>query len=206
MRSSPQASDSAASADATALPSAPDTAPATRVIPLPRPMRLLHWLTVLCLVMAASLILLRAELDGRALRQWLLEGHRHFGLMVLLLFVLRVGLRLRLRKLPPGPPAPLITRLLAGATHLAMYGLMLALPLIGWSLSNAFGKTVYLFGLPLPNLIEVDADLGDTLGTWHLNAAWALLALVLLHIGAALWHHLVLRDGLLRRVLPGKHA
>ncbi|RBJ88056.1 cytochrome b, partial [Xanthomonas oryzae pv. oryzae] len=48
--------------------------------------------------------------------------------------------------------------------------------------------------------------LGDTLGTWHLNAAWALLALVLLHIGAALWHHLVLRDGLLRRVLPGKRA
>ncbi|WP_372362776.1 cytochrome b [Xanthomonas sp. NCPPB 1325] len=206
MRSSPQAPDPAASADATALPSAPDTAPAARVIPLPKPMRVLHWLTVLCLVMAASLILLRAELDGRALRQWLLEGHRHFGLMVLLLFVLRVALRLRLRKLPPGPPAPLITRLLAGATHLAMYGLMLALPLIGWSLSNAFGKTVYLFGLPLPNLIEVDADLGDTLGTWHLNAAWALLALVLLHIGAALWHHLVLRDGLLRRVLPGKHA
>ncbi|KTF36526.1 cytochrome C oxidase [Xanthomonas vesicatoria] len=169
-------------------------------------MRVLHWLTVLCLVMAASLILLRAELDGRALRQWLLEGHRHFGLMVLLLFVLRVGLRLRLRTLPPGPPAPLITRLAAGGTHLAMYGLMLALPLIGWSLSNAFGKTVYLFGLALPNLIEADPDLGDALGVWHLNAAWALLALVILHIGAALWHHLVLRDGLLYRVLPGKRA
>lgn len=67
-------------------------------------MRVLHWLTVLCLVMAASLILLRAELEGRALRQWLLEGHRHFGLMVLLLFVLRVSLRLRLRALPPARP------------------------------------------------------------------------------------------------------
>ncbi|MFO3704193.1 cytochrome b [Xanthomonas codiaei] len=206
MRSPPQAPDATATASAATRPLPDQAAPAARVIPLPKSMRVLHWLTVLCLVMAASLILLRAELDGRALRQWLLEGHRHFGLMVLLLFVLRVGLRLRLRSLPPGPPASLLMRLAAGTTHLAMYGLMLALPLIGWSLSNAFGKTVYLFGLALPNLVEADADLGDTLGAWHLNAAWALLALVLVHIGAALWHHLVLRDGLLRRVLPGKHA
>ncbi|UIE44950.1 hypothetical protein FICKIIDM_04094 [Xanthomonas citri pv. punicae] len=75
-----------------------------------------------------------------------------------------------------------------------------------WSLSSAYGKQVYFFGIPLPALVAPDGDLGDTLGTWHLNAAWALLALVLLHIGAALWHHLVLRDGLLRRVLPGKQA
>ncbi len=113
-------------------------------------MRVLHWLTVLCLIMAATLILLRAELDGRALRQWLLEGHRHFGLLVLLLFALRIGLRLRLRTLPPGPPASLPMRLAAGATHVAMYGLMLALPLLGWSLSSAYGKQVYFFGIPCP--------------------------------------------------------
>lgn len=96
-------------------------------------------------------------------------------------------------------------RLAAGGTHVAMYALMLALPLIGWSLSNAYGKTVYLFGITLPNLVAADEDLADTLGTWHLNAAWALLALVAVHIVAALVHHLVLRDGLLHRVLPGKH-
>ena len=95
--------------------------------------------------------------------------------------------------------------LAAGGTHVAMYALMLALLLIGWSLSNAYGKTVYLFGITLPNLVAADEDLADTLGTWHLNAAWALLALVTVHIVAALVHHLVLRDGLLHRVLPGKH-
>lgn len=198
------APDMSASNGADALPP-PSATTAPRVVPLPRSMRVLHWLTVLCLVMAASLILLRAELEGRALRQWLLEGHRHFGLMVLLLFVLRVSLRLRLRALPPGPPSPPIMRLAAGGTHVAMYALMLALPLIGWSLSNAYGKTVYLFGITLPNLVAADEDLADTLGTWHLNAAWALLALVTVHIVAALVHHLVLRDGLLHRVLPGKH-
>lgn len=202
MHSSHQAPELAAADNATALPLPENASSPGRVLPLPKPMRVLHWLTVACLIMAASLILLRAELDGRALRQWLLEGHRHFGLMVLLLFFLRVGLRVRLRRLPPGPPSPLLLRLAAGGTHVAMYGLMLALPLIGWSLSNAFGKPVYLFGLTLPSLVAPDADLGDTLGSWHLNAAWALLALVVLHIVAALWHHLVLRDGLLHRVLP----
>lgn len=202
MHSSPQTPEVVAAAGTTTPPAQQQANVRPHVVPLPKPMRVLHWLTVACLVMAATLILLRAELDGRALRQWLLEGHRHFGLMVLLLFVLRVGLRLRLRRLPPGPPSPLLLRLAAGGTHLAMYGLLLALPLIGWSLSNAYAKPVYLFGVPLPSLVAPDADLGDTLGTWHLNAAWALLALVLLHILAALWHHLVLRDGLLHRVLP----
>ncbi|MFW3175401.1 cytochrome b [Xanthomonas phaseoli] len=206
MRSSPPAPASAPVNGADTVPLAEQTPAAARVLPLPKAMRVLHWLTVLCLAMAATLILLRAELDGRALRQWLLEGHRHFGLLVLVLFALRIGLRLRLRRLPPGPPASLPMRLAAGATHLAMYGLMLALPLLGWSLSSAYGKQVSFFGVPLPALVAPDGDLGDTLGTWHLNAAWALLALVLLHIGAALWHHLVLRDGLLRRVLPGKHT
>lgn len=206
MSPSPQPPASASASGAGPMP-LPEQAPtAARVLPLPTSMRVLHWLTVLCLAMAATLILLRTELDGRALRQWLLEGHRHFGLLVLVLFALRVGLRLRLRTLPPGPPASLPMRLAAGTTHVAMYGLMLALPLLGWALSGAFGKTVYFFGIPLPALVAPDGDLGDTLGMWHLNAAWALLALVLLHIGAALWHHLVLRDGLLRRVLPGKRA
>nr|WP_031340100.1 cytochrome b/b6 domain-containing protein [Xanthomonas maliensis] len=172
--------------------------------PLPRPLVVVHWLSVVCLALAATLILLRLELDGRALKQWLLEGHRHFGLFVLVLVCLRVALRIRLRRLPPGPPAALPLRLAAGAIHLGLYALMVAMPLIGWALSNAYGKPVDLFGLTLPAWVAPDADLADTLGAWHLNAAWALLALVVLHIGAALFHHLVLRDGLLRRVLPAK--
>jgi cytochrome b561 len=194
MTVSEQRDDGPAAVDAAAK--APD------VQALPRPMRVMHWLTVGCLVMAAALILLRTQVDGRAWRQWLLEGHRHFGLLVLLLFVLRVGLRLRLRRLPPAPPAPLLMRWVAALTHLALYGLMLALPLIGWSLSNAYAKTVYLFGLPLPALVAPDGDLADTLASWHLNAAWALLALVLMHIAAALWHHFVIGDGVLYRMLP----
>ena len=80
------------------------------------------------MAVAATLILLRDELDGRALRAWLLEGHRHAGLLVLLLFGVRVWLRIRYGKLQPGGDHSRIVRAAAGVTHIALYALLLALP------------------------------------------------------------------------------
>jgi len=170
--------------------------------PLPRRLRVLHWLTVICVVMAAAFILTRDQLDGRSVRLWLLEGHRHFGLFVLALFVIRVFVRLRVGKLPPSGEAPWPMRAAAGLTHLALYALLVTLPLLGWALSSAEGKPVHLFGATLPNLVAPDEDLADSLQAWHLDAAWVLLGLVCLHIAAALWHHFVMRDGVLRRMWP----
>jgi cytochrome b561 len=172
----------------------------------PRKIVVLHWLTVLCLCMAAGLILTRDEVSSRVLRQWLLEGHRHFGLFVLMLFFIRVVVRIRAGKLPSEGKLPLAIRAAATLTHIALYALLLALPLLGWALSNAQDKPVHFFGLTLPALVAADDDLADTLQTWHVNAAWGLLALVLLHIGAALWHHFVLRDGTLRMMLPRRKS
>lgn len=168
--------------------------------PLPRRLRVLHWLTVICVVMAATFILTRDQLDGRNVRLWLLEGHRHFGLFVLALFAVRVFVRLRVGKLPPSGESPWPMRAAAGLTHIALYALLVTLPLLGWALSSAEGKPVHLFGVTLPNFVAADEDLADTLQTWHLNAAWVLLGLVCLHIAAALWHHFVMRDGVLRRM------
>ncbi|MFC0083445.1 cytochrome b [Dyella flava] len=168
----------------------------------PRKLVVMHWLTVLCVCMAATLILVRELVDGRALRQWLLEGHRHFGLFVLILFFLRVALRFRLGKLPSVSHNAWPIRVAAALTHIALYALMLALPMLGWALSNAQHKPVHFFGLTLPMLVGGDADLADQLQTLHVDAAWLLLALVVLHIAAALWHHFMLRDGTLRLMLP----
>src|ERR1051325_12198710 len=66
----------------------------------PRGMAILHWTTVLLLIGAAAFALTRDEVAGRVARQWLLEGHRHTGLLVLLLAVLRIGVRLRHGRLP----------------------------------------------------------------------------------------------------------
>ena len=168
----------------------------------PRKLVILHWLTVLCLVLVAGFILTRDEVDGRAARMWLLEGHRHFGLFVLLLFFVRVALRLRAGKLPhEGSPGRLM-RFMATLTHVAMYALLLVQPLLGWSLSNAEGKPVHFLGVTLPALVGADEDLADSLHVWHQNTAWLLLALISLHVAAALFHHFILRDGVLRMMLP----
>jgi cytochrome b561 len=93
-------------------------------------------------------------------------------------------------------------RVAAGATHVALYALLLAMPLLGWALSNAQGKPVHFLGATLPALVGDDEDLADRLQAWHIDAAWVLLALVCLHVAAALFHHFVLRDGVLRRMWP----
>lgn len=170
----------------------------------PRKLVVLHWLTVLLVVLAAAFILTRDQLDGRAIRQWLLEGHRHAGLLVLVLFAIRVTLRVRYGKLQPSGNHPRILRICAGLTHVALYALLLALPLLGWAMSSASGTPVHFFGLTLPAIIGEDDDLADNLQAWHVDAAWALLALATLHITAALWHHFVVRDHTLRMMLPGR--
>jgi cytochrome b561 len=168
----------------------------------PRKLVVLHWLTVLCLVLVAVFILTRDEVDGRAARMWLLEGHRHFGLFVLLLFFVRVAFRLRAGKLPHEEGPGRLMRWLAISTHMALYALLLVQPLLGWSLSNAEGKPVHFFGVTLPALVRPDEDLADSLHAWHQDTAWLLLALISLHVAGALYHHFILRDGVLRLMLP----
>lgn len=183
-------------------PSRPPQADAT---PLrSRKQVVVHWLIVFCVAMAATLILVRNQLAGRNIRAWLLEGHRHFGLMVLVLFCFSVLLRIRSRKHQSTNHSPPIIRVLAALTHFALYALLFIQPMLGWALSDAQGKPVHLLGATLPALVSADFDLADTLQAWHQNVAWLLLALVSLHIVAALWHHFVLHDDVLLKMLPGR--
>jgi len=84
-----------------------------------------------------------------------------------------------------------------------LYILMFAIPLSGWLMSSALGFPVVLFGvLPLPDLIGKDKELGETLKGVHESLNYALLLLVVAHVGGALKHHLIDRDGTLVRMLP----
>lgn len=163
----------------------------------------LHWLTLAALAMGVAAIFLREAVEGRALRLELLNLHRSVGLMILL----AAGARLALRKQVGCPAAehntPRAMRVLAALSHAALYALLLALPILGWALTSAHGQHASVFGLiPLPPLMASDPDLADTLGDFHEWASWGLLALVIVHAGAALWHHHIRRDHVLRSMLP----
>ena len=106
---------------------------------------------------------------------------------------------------PPGLPPAMspLARLAAGGLHLALYGLMLAIPLTGWLMSSAKGfQTVYFGVLPLPDLLGKDKDLGELLELVHRWLNYSMMAVVAAHAAAALKHHFVDRDDVLRRMMP----
>jgi cytochrome b561 len=85
-----------------------------------------------------------------------------------------------------------------------MYALFFAVPLAGWAYSSAAGFPVVVFGvIPLPDFVPVDKPLAELLKSRHEMLAYALAAVVLLHVAAALKHHFIDRDGLLQRMRPG---
>jgi cytochrome b561 len=135
----------------------------------------------------------------------LYSWHKWAGVTVFLLAIVRVAWRLVRR--PPALPSHMSgpARLAAHAGHGLLYLLLFAIPLSGWLMSSAKGfQTVWFGVLPLPDLIGKDRDLGDLLQTvhWYLNLL--LMAAVAAHVAAALKHHFLDRDDVLKRMLPGR--
>ena len=164
---------------------------------------LLHWSSVLAILLATGAILTREAVEDDAWRNALLDVHRQAGLFVLVALGLRLAVRFAAGMADFTHELPPLLRLAAAAAHAALYAMLLALPLLGWATTSAHGVTLRLFGLvALPAIARKDSDLADTLGDWHLWAAWGLLALVAMHVAAACWHHFGRRDRVLSAMLP----
>ncbi|MBK6324264.1 cytochrome b [Candidatus Aalborgicola defluviihabitans] len=170
---------------------------------------LLHWILALALVGMFTMGLYMADLPFSPQRLKLYNWHKWAGITVLTLSTLRLLWRLTHRP-PPLPQA--VTLAMPGwqmqvyqATHVLMYALFFAVPLIGWSYSSAAGFPIVVFGvLPLPDFVAPDKALAELIKPWHAIAAFTLAGLVVLHVAAALKHHWIDKDGLLARILPGK--
>ncbi|MFZ5607119.1 MAG: cytochrome b [Pseudomonadota bacterium] len=156
--------------------------------------RLLHW--GMAAMLLAMLFVGVGMVASIAQREWLIALHRPLGIAILVLVLVRIGNRLR----HPPPPLPAdLPRWQAHAAHLShwlLYALMLALPLLGWAMLSAGGFPVQMTpALQLPPIAPVDPLLYAWLRWLHGSLAFALFALVLLHIAAALYHAWVRRDG-----------
>ena len=161
--------------------------------------RLLHWLmALLILAMLFIGVYMVADLSPR--HPLLVELHKVTGLALLVLVILRIALRLTLAHPPLPRQLPTAQRLAAGASHLLLYALMLGMPLLGWAMLSAGG---YPRPLQLPAIAPHDLQLYAVLRQAHGWAGYLLFATVLLHLGAALLHALVHRDGVLRSMWPG---
>ncbi|OHX18676.1 cytochrome B [Chromobacterium amazonense] len=164
--------------------------------------RALHWLCALAVILALVFIELKGNFPkGDPVRSGLSYGHIQAGLIVLLLVIPRLAWRLG--NPPPAiDPAPsALMKLLAHAGHWALYALMLALPILGIAFIQAGGREVAFFGLALPQLLSPDPALGKQLKNIHELLGNVLLWLSILHAAAAVWHHAVVKDNTVTRLI-----
>jgi cytochrome b561 len=161
-----------------------------------------HWLLALMIVGAFGMGLYMTGLPFSLQRVKLYNWHKWAGMTILALSALRLLWRLW-HPPPPEAPGPHWQQLAAKATHRAMYLLFFAIPLVGWAYSSAAGFQIVVYGvLPMPNLLPTDKALAELIKPWHGWLAYALGALVLMHVAAGLKHHFIDHDGLLQRMRP----
>lgn len=168
------------------------------------PARILHW--------AMALLILSLILAGltmvQSLQVWqptLMAIHKSFGLLALLLVTVR--LLVRSISQPPRLPASLSVpqKRIAHLSHVLLYVAMFAMPISGLLMQGAAGRPVEIFGLiTLPSVVPQNLELYALFRELHGLTAWGLIALVLLHIFAALHHGLIRRDSVLNSMLGRK--
>lgn len=166
--------------------------------------KLLHWLMAALIIFMLVLGISLDEFEG-ALKGTLMGVHKSLGAMILALAIVRALWWLGQTKPALVKTLPEWVKPFINFGHNLLYAFMVIMPLSGWLMSNAAGYPVSVFGwFTLPTLVEKNMALRGAMGELHETAAWVLIAMLALHIGAAVYHHRVLKDETLTRMLPGR--
>jgi cytochrome b561 len=163
----------------------------------------LHWIVAILILVNLALGLYTVGLPLSPTKLRYFSFHKWIGVTVFLLAAARLLWRL-------GHPAPALPeampaweRKTAHATHVLLYVLFFAAPLTGWLFSSASGfQTVYLGVVPIPDLLSKDKALAEALKLAHKSINYTMAAVIVLHVAAALKHHFLDKDDVLRRMLP----
>ncbi|MFQ8430979.1 cytochrome b [Amaricoccus sp. W119] len=165
--------------------------------------RLFHWITVAIVIVMIPVGLTMVEEVPRALQDRLFILHKGLGACFLVFILARIAWRV----LNPPPPLPAdlprAQRLAASAVHLLLYALLLTMAVSGYVRVTAGGFPIELFdALGLPPAFGKNEAVAEAAKAVHATAKTVLIAAIALHLGAALYHGLVLRDGILARMWP----
>ena len=165
----------------------------------------LHWGIVALLIVQFVLAWTMPEIRRDTKPDTLINLHLSFGALLLGLAVIRLSWRATHGEPPPQGGMPSWQLQSARIVHWLLYGLLFVVPILGWINASWRGFPVSLFGLiELPKLLATRAPGLRWTGDVHgLLANYLMLALVGLHVAAALYHNFIRRDGVLQRMLPG---
>lgn len=168
----------------------------------------LHWAMLLLLAGTYALIELREFYPkGSGIREGMKSLHFMLGLAVFFLVWFRLTTRLFGAPAPRiAPEPPTWQMMMAKLVHVGLYALMIGLPLLGWLVLSAAGKPVPFFGLVLPPLMGPDKEFAHFVKEIHEVGGTMGYILIGVHAAGALFHHYVLHDNTLRRMLPVRAA
>jgi cytochrome b561 len=165
--------------------------------------RVLHWLMSACIF---AMLFIGVGMVSTVTTKYLdlVSIHKPLGITILVLALIRLALRLYYGAPPLPPDLPEPMKLAAKLSHYVFYALMIGMPLLGWGMLSAAGYPVVLYGgVHLPPLVGVNPELHTLLWDAHYYLAFAFFALILLHLGAALFHKWVRRDGVFEAMAGG---
>jgi cytochrome b561 len=163
--------------------------------------RVMHWAVAASFLITITLILSSNFIEEPAIYKQVVNLHRSYGMLVLLLVLIRLTWRLFSRDYPYTGNSPIL-QFVASVSHAALYLMMLSTPFLGWMEASARHKPITIFGMDLPMLLERNVELAEQLQEWHRHLAVIFIAVVSIHITSAVWHHFFRRDGVLYSMIP----
>ncbi len=164
----------------------------------------LHWLIAILILSLAVVGWVMGDLPRSPKYFWVYDMHKSAGLLVLALMLFRLGWRLYAGTPKPVPGTPTWQHRIASLTHWGIYIMAFAMPISGWLYDSASGlRVLKFFGLfVVPKLVGPNPELKSSSHEVHEIGVFILIALVLAHAGAALFHHVAQKDRTLMRMLP----
>lgn len=165
--------------------------------------KFLHWLIFILIIAMLTIGFLMDGIQDKALKGQIINLHKLTGILILILMVLRVTWALTNPKpmLPMGTPR--WQKWAERVVHFLIYAVLIVMPIAGWVMSVAAGYLPHLFGFKfaLP-VVPLDKKLSDQAYDVHSYLAYVLIALISIHVLAALYHYIVKKDDVLQRMMP----
>lgn len=161
----------------------------------------LHWIVALLVLTIIPVGIAMGQIEDAPFN--LFNFHKSLGVLILILMTVRLIYRLA-HGAPPEPNIPAFYRFAGRATHWALYVLLILTPISGAIANMYYGATTPFFGLfEVQPFFEKNEDTANFIFARHKVLGFIVGALVILHIGAGLFHYFIRRDGVLQRMLPG---
>lgn len=162
-----------------------------------------HWAVAICVLTAIPAGILMNNVSDGMVQNTLYTLHRSLGVLVLGLMIPRLGYRLIVGAPGPEPTITTAQRIVSHVVHNLLYLLLIVQAGLGWYATSVYGATISFFGLfNLPALAAKDEPFSKQLFAVHEVIGLTIAALLIMHIGGALFHYFIRRDGVLQRMLP----